>query len=656
MIHRWITKFQQLYRKLPFYARVGSWIMTIWFLSFLLFLILHGLFPLPLPKSYSPTIMASDSTLLCAYLTEDDKWRMRTSLDQVSQDMIQAIIHKEDQWFYYHLGVNPFSVMRALIANTISGHRTSGASTITMQLARMADPAPRTYTAKFREMFRALQYEWKYSKREILEMYLSYLPYGGNVEGVSSASYIFFQRPPEKISLSQAILLSIIPNRPNSLRLDRNTEVATEARDKWIQRFGKMEIFGEEALIAAEREPVIASRNEVPTLTPHICYELKIRYSDVDEIYSTIRPETQNLVSQLLANHVQRVKRLDVTNGAVMVVDNQTHGVVAYCGSADFYDATSSGQVNGVTAVRSPGSALKPAAYALGFDLGIITPMSKMLDIPGNFQSFVPENYDLRFRGEVTVYEALTHSLNIPPVRLVQQIDNDRFLNLLESSGFETIRSRRHDLGLSAVLGGCGVTLEELTRFYGNFAAGGVQHRLKYLQQDLGDTTGQVTLFSPGTAWMVADILSGIERPDISQELLEDSKRPKVAWKTGTSYGKRDAWAVGITPRYTVGVWMGNFDGAGAPELSGSYMAVPLMMDLFNAIDYNPEQEWFARPAEVGERKVCSETGLLPGKYCHHYLTDDYLEGHSSLAACNLDQEIYINPDSTMQYCPVCLA
>ncbi|MDX2249692.1 MAG: penicillin-binding protein 1C [Bacteroidia bacterium] len=624
-------------------------------LIFFIFLLLSLIFPLPTPKTCSTTILAADSTLLCAYLTPDEKWRMATSLDKVSSELIEALIAKEDKWFFYHPGINPFSLLRALINNLSSGKRSSGASTLTMQLARMADPSPRTYLSKIKEMFRALQYEWKYSKREILEMYLSYLPYGGNVEGVTAASYIFFQRPPEKISLAQAVLLTVIPNRPNSLRLDRHPDAALAARNKWIQNFRRRKIFPSAALDAAENEPVVASRENIVPQTPHLCYELKRKYPGREEIISTLKPAIQHVSEQLLYNHVQRVKHLNVSNGAVIVVDNHSQKVIAYCGSADFNNAQALGQVNGVKAIRSPGSTLKPAAYGLGFDDGFITPATKLMDVPGNFQSFIPENYDLLFRGETTVHEALTHSLNIPPVRLVQDLGNDRFLDILEASGFETIRSRRQDLGLSTVLGGCGVTLEELTRFYASFANGGNLFRLKYLQEETGDTTGQVRLFSEGTAWLIAEILSDLERPDIPKTLVDDSKRPKVAWKTGTSYGKRDAWAIGFSPRFTVGVWMGNFDGTGAPELSGAYMAVPLLMDIFNAIDYNPHKKWFSQPVTISQRRVCAETGKIPGRFCRHFFMDYYLENTSSLQECNLHQELYVSSDEKVQYCPVCL-
>jgi len=622
---------------------------------FFLFLLLDFISPLPKQKSYSTTIMASDSTLLCAYLTPDDKWRIETSLERVSPNMIQAIMIKEDKWFFYHFGINPLAIGRAVLSNLLSGKRVSGASTISMQLARMSAPASRTYFNKGREMFRALQYEWHYTKEEILEMYLSYLPFGGNVEGVESASYIYFNRPASKLSLSQAILLAIIPNRPNSLRLDRHAESAESSRNWWIGYYGKYKSFSPELLEAAKDEPVPAGRFEIAPQTPHLCQYIRERFHDKNEVYTTLKMQPQKMVEQLLANHVKRMKPIGVSNGAVLVVDNNTKSVIAYCGSADFNDDAAQGQVNGIRGIRSPGSTLKPAVYGLCFDRGLLTPKMKVMDVPTNLHGFMPENYDRNFRGAVTVHDALTHSLNIPVYRLVQELGLDDFLDLMEVGEFRTIRSKRADLGLSAVLGGCGVTLEELTRFYTSFANKGEMFPLNYTLEQQKDERSSISLFSEGTAYLISQILSDIERPDLPKRYLETSRLPKVAWKTGTSYGRRDAWSIGFSPRYTVGVWMGNFDGTGVPELTGSTMAVPLLLEVFNSIDYNASKDWLKRPKTVERRKVCAESGHLPGRHCSQFTTDLYLPLASPLNSCKLHKEVYVKQDESLQYCPICL-
>lgn len=647
---------QQFYRSASRRGRISLNALGAVLLLWLVFLLANVIFPLPAPKSYSRTVYAADSTLLAAYLSPDDKWRLRASLDQVSDEMKRAIIAKEDRWFYVHPGINPFAIVRAVLRNMTTGKRTSGASTITMQLARMAEPAGRTYGNKLREMFRALQFEWRYSKEELLAMYLSYLPYGGNIEGVHAASYLFFDRPPAKLSLSQAILLAIVPNRPNSLRLDLHPEVALAARNRWIDRFEAIGTFPADQLAAAREEGLPGQRYSFDVRAPHFSYRMAERLAPSQyESYTTLRPSIQQQTERLLKNHTTRLRSMGVSNGAVLIIDNHDNSVVAYCGSADFNDVASQGQVDGIRAVRSPGSTLKPAAYALAFDRGLITPQSMLLDLPTNYQGFRPENYDLEFHGQTTVEFALTHSLNIPPVRLLQELTLDPFLDLMESAGFETLRQKREELGLSVILGGCGVTLEELTRFYSNFARKGQLFPLAYTRQDLAAQPPSVALFSESSAFLIAEILSDLERPDLPQRFIAESRLPEVAWKTGTSYGRRDAWSIGFSPRYTVGVWMGNFDGKGIPELSGTNTAVPLLLDIFNAIDYDRVEKGFPQPHGIGQRKVCSETGMLPGAFCTRLTQDYFLRGISSLQPCDLYESLLVSEDLSLQYCPVCL-
>lgn len=620
---------------------------------FLLFLLLNWLFPLPTPKSYSTVIYDRNGDLLSAYLTEDDKWRMRADPELVSEDLRTAIIAKEDRWFYYHPGVNPFAILRAGWNNLLTGRRTSGASTITMQVARLMEPKNRTIWNKFREVFRAFQLEWKYSKSEILGMYLSYLPYGGNIEGVTAASYLYFERPPSALSLSQATLLAVIPNRPNSLRMDTRQEAARAARDKWLHRFSEAATFPEKQIQVALAEPVNVIRHELPPRAPHLSLRL-LRESDSDQIHSTLDPEAQETAERLLGNYIRRARSRGISNGAVMVVDNANAEVLAYCGSADFYDSGAAGQVDGIQAVRSPGSTLKPVVYGMAFDRGLLTPDSRMLDLPSNWNGYSPDNYDEKFRGAVNTSYALRHSLNITAVDALNKVGYDRFLDLMSQAGFRTIARQRAQLGLSVVLGGCGVTLEELTRLFASFANEGKIRALNYVQSD--STAGEgFPLFSEASAWLIQDILSGIERPDLPNDIVRSTGRAEIAWKTGTSYGRRDAWSIGFTPRYTVGVWIGNFDGQGVPDLSGSTMAVPLLFELFGALEAGKEKLEFPRPGNVWKREICVETGMLPSDECAHRSQGYYIRNVSPRTVCDQEQLIYVNADTSMQYCTGCL-
>lgn len=622
--------------------------------SFLLIVFaLDKIYPIPHLKPYSKVVYANDGSLLSAYLSDDQKWRMRTRLAEVSPDLIKAILEKEDNWFYWHFGVNPFSVVRALAQNILSGKRISGASTITMQVARMLRPAERTYSNKFFEILRALQLEIHFSKNEILEMYLSHLPYGGNIEGVKSASYIFFDRPPDKLSLSQAILLTIIPNNPNKFRLDKETALVVNERNKWIKRFDEQNVFSKDELNDAIAEPVKANRYAVKNDAPHFCREVSNKYKQ-DEIFSSLNPFIQKTAEKFLLSYVNRVKSKQVSNGAVLIIDNKTNSVAAYCGSADFFDNNTAGQVNGITALRSPGSTLKPILYSLAFDLGELTPEMKLLDIPTDFGGYEPENFDLKFNGMVSAKYALVNSLNVPAVRLLQKIGLEKFISVLQKGGFEDISQNKNSLGLSLILGGCGVRLEQLTKFFTAFAHGGKLIPLNYLKGYFSDETF-TKIFSEGAAYLTGMILTSNERPDYPTEFLFSSEHPLIAWKTGTSYGKRDAWAVGFNPDYTIGVWMGNFDGKGSPELSGAEMAVPLLFELFNSIDSKPKKIWFDKPKEIYKREVCSETGLLPSENCGHTTIDYFIENVSPNIKCDLYKTLYVNEDETIQYCPNCL-
>src|SRR3990172_6991533 len=300
-----------------------------------LLLVLDLLFPPPELKQYSKEIHAKDGTLLSAYLTGDDKWRMRTDIEEVSPELIKAIIEKEDSWFPLHFGVNPFSVVRALYSNLISGKRVSGASTITMQVVRLLEPRERTHFNKLMEMLRAIQFELHHSKKEILEIYLSLLPFGGNIEGVASASYIYFNRPAKQLSLAQSILLAVIPNDPNSRRLDRTNENIRKVRDRWIEYYKDKNVFPEGDLDDALEEPIESNRYGIPSLAPHFAYYIREHFRG-DKINTSLDLGIQKTAEDLLQNHVYRVFPKGITNGSVLIIDNKTSSVIAYCGSADF--------------------------------------------------------------------------------------------------------------------------------------------------------------------------------------------------------------------------------------------------------------------------------------------------------------------------------
>lgn len=600
--------------------------------------------------------------MLTSYLTEDDKWRMYSRLKDISPELKKAIIEKEDKWFYWHFGCNPASIFRAVVSNIIEGKRISGASTITMQLARMLEPKERDYAGKITEILRAIQLELYYSKEKILEMYLSYLPYGGNIEGVKSASYLYFNMPPSRLSLAQVITLAVIPNNPNKFRIDKNAEDVLKERNRWIKFYRENQTFPASDLKDAQNEKLRPNRYQVRSVAPHFCNFINTSFSG-REIHTSLDPSIQAKAESILWNYIRRVYARNVTNGAILIINNKNLSVSAYCGSADFYNKKSLGEVNGIKAVRSPGSALKPFLFAQAINSGAYTPKMKLMDIETDFNGYIPENFNFKYNGEVTLEFALVNSLNIPAVSLLSSIGLNNFISLLEKGQFHKIAEKKNELGLSVILGGCGVSLEELTHFYTVFSNGGKLRKLNYLLNDAGlgnrDSEKAEEIFSEPAVYIISEILSQNKRPDLPNEFsgyrIGSGKRPKIAWKTGTSYGKRDAWAVGFNPNYTIGVWMGNFDGKGSSYLSGADMAVPLLFDLFNSIDYNSNEKWFIKPDALYEREVCAETGFLPEKFCSIRTLDYCIHKATHKNYCRLYSETYINADATIEYCPDCL-
>ncbi|MBD1206929.1 MAG: penicillin-binding protein 1C [Ignavibacteria bacterium] len=644
-------------------------LMVVGFLTFLL--VLSFLFPLRTDVPFAPIVTARDGTVLHAFLADDDKWRMKTELSEISPTLRSALLQKEDKWFYWHFGVNPFAIVRAAVNNLRHQKTTSGASTLTMQVARMLEnqytaqkegnrkrPTQRERTVwnKIVEVFRALQLEITHSKSEILQLYLNLAPYGGNIEGVKAASLLYFGTLPEKLSLAQATTLAIIPNRPTTLKLDENNAVIRRERDKWLERFRAEGVFPSTQIDDALREPTDIQRHDAPTtIAPHFAYRMKRLLPLEFTIPTTLDTRKQQSVQTLTQNVIRRLKIYGINNAAVLVVNNQTREVEAYLGSPDYADKAASGEVDGVRAVRSPGSALKPLAYTLAMDKGLITPKTVLTDVPTNFDGYAPENFDRTYRGFVPAEKALINSLNIPAVKLVRSLGVAAFTEALTNAGFEQIRKDGKKLGLSVVLGGCGVRLEEMAGLYCAFANYGEWKSLVFRKDAVSNKALGTRLVSPSAAFMLGEILTQLTRPDVPRNFGSTRHLPKVAWKTGTSYGRRDAWSIGYNKRYTVAVWVGNFSGVGAPELVGADIATPLLFDIFNAIDYNSPNDWFQPPPELDFRLVCSESGLPPSDFCQNQVSEYYLPRISSNAKCQHLKEVAVSADEQISYCTDCL-
>lgn len=628
------------------------------FAILLIFLGLDFFFPLKTDVPYSTLVTARDSSILHAFLSRDDKWRMYVELNEITPTLRDAILFKEDKYFRYHPGFNPVAMLRAATRNLLTGRRTSGASTITMQTVRLLEPRDRTYGNKLIELFRAMQLEVHYSKDQILQLYLNLIPYGGNIEGLKSASLLYFGKPPALLSLAELTTLTIIPNRPSSLRLGARNAFIVQERNRWLTRFRQANVFDQAAIVDAQNEPLRAYRREAPQQAPHLARRLRVEYPNTPIIRSTLQTTAQATAEQLVQRYANRLRGYNIHNSAVLIVDNRSREVVAYVGSADFGNAFDGGQVDGVRAVRSPGSALKPLLYGLAFDAGIITPKTKLADVPTNFGSYQPDNYDRRFNGPVTAEFALANSLNIPAVALLKELGTTTLVSTLQKAQFTSIKKQAHELGLSMILGGCGVTLEEMTRLYTGLANGGRVSDLRFTLTNGPNPAKQSDLLlSPEAAYLVTHTLTQITRPDLPNNFDNSYHLPRIAWKTGTSYGRRDAWSIGYNQRYTIGVWVGNFSGVGVAELSGANTATPLLFQLFNVLDYNSPTGWFRLSKEadkLSKRLICPETGDVPGDFCANPVTDYCIMGVSRYRRCTHRKEVFTNAPGTISYCAQC--
>lgn len=620
-------------------------------LTLVLFVSLDIMYPLQDKVEYSTIITDNDGEIIHAFLTNDDKWRMKTSLDEISPLLRKTLVHKEDKFFYYHSGINPFAIARATLNNIFQFKRTSGASTITMQVARALERRPRNYANKLIEIFRAFQLEIRYNKSEILQMYCNLLPYGGNIEGVKAAALLYFKKDPDHLSLAEITALSVIPNRPSSLVLGKHNEAIEKERNIWLNRFAKDKVFTEKEIADALSEPVFAARGTVPKLVPHLARQL--RKIPSNGIRSTININTQLKTEKIVKDYCGTLKMKNINNAAVVIIDNLSNNVISYIGSADFSDSSDAGQVDGVIAVRQPGSTLKPLLYGMCIDEGLLTPKSVIADVNVNYEGYAPENYNKKFNGYVTLEYALEHSLNIPAVKYLRQLGKDRFISSLSLCDFMQVKADRKKLGLSMILGGCGASLFELTSLYSAFANGGKYLRPSFVQEESKRNSFEV--LSEASAFMINEMLSEINRPDFPINWQSTERMPKIAWKTGTSYGRRDAWSIGYNKRFTVGIWVGNFSGAGVPELSGAEVATPLLFRIFNTIDYDSDHEWYSQPQDCDVRMVCPETGLPPADHCTHTITDYFIPMISSSHACNNMKDVIVSPDENISYCKTCM-
>lgn len=571
-------------------------------------LLADRLFPLPLPgDDLARVVLAEDGTPLWRFADHDGVWRYPVRPDQVSPYYLDALLTYEDRWFYQHPGVNPLALGRAAWQNLSGGRVLSGGSTLSMQVARLLDPHARSYPGKLKQLWRTLQLEWHLSKDEILTLYLNRAPFGGTLQGVAAASWAYLGKSPSQLTRAEAALLAVLPQAPSRLRPDRHPERAQAARDKVLKRLDSFGVWPQAAINDALEEPVLLAPRQEPRLAPLLARRLNTRGSP-PLIRTTLDAALQRRLEDLLLGW--RARLPERTSAAILVVEQSSMAVRAYLGSVDIGDAKRFGHVDMVSAVRSPGSTLKPFLYGMALDEGLIHSESLLQDVPRRYGDYRPGNFAAGFSGAVSASEALATSLNLPAVQLLEAYGPKRFAGELRSAGVPLLLPPLAEPNLALILGGAGSRLEELVSGYSAFARGGMAAHLRFQPQA---ALHERRLLSPGAAWIVRRILSGQARPDRDSR-AQLVQRPTLAWKTGTSYGFRDAWAIGVAPRYLIGIWIGRPDGTPVPGQFGLASAAPLLLQVHDLLVNRDSQRGIAlpidpQPASVGVAAICWPLG-----------------------------------------------
>ena len=577
-----------------FFYKLFKFLLVLLVLLVSSFFVADYLFPLSVSQNKTTqTVIADDETPLWRFADKNGIWRYSVSLDEVPDYYLDVLLNYEDRYFYDHIGINPISLLRAAWQNISNDRIVSGGSTISMQVARLLYPHDRTLFGKLKQIFRTFQLELHYSKKEILTLYINHAPYGGTIEGIGAASWSYFGKQPKALTRSEAVLLAVLPQAPSRLRPDRFPERAKQARDKVLDRLAEYQVWPNDLIEQVRRDEVWVYPRKAPQLAPLLAYRLKQQYPNEDIIHSTIDVSLQYNLEDLAVN---RKKQLPPKSSlAILVVDHTDMTVKGYVGSADFNDKERFGQIDMIRALRSPGSTLKPFIYAFAIDEGMIHSESLLQDVPRITSDYRPTNFDEGFYGPVSASEALRKSLNLPAVQLIELYGPKRFSAKLAGIGLP-LSSIANEPNISYILGGASLRMDNLVSAYSAFARHGEVSPLRFTKKE---PLINKPLISDGSAWITRQML-------INSNLL--------AYKTGTSYGYRDAWAVGVNPRYLIGVWVGRPDGTPVAGQYGSISAMPILQQV-NSILLNRENRLNRlitsnkKPESVSSMKICWPLG-----------------------------------------------
>lgn len=639
------AKIIKYFKQLSITRKVIFILITILVIAYI-FCLPRQLFHVP----YSTVVTDRNGELLGARIASDGQWRFPPR-NTTPEKVKQCLITFEDRHFYHHWGVNPVSTGRAAYQNLKNKRIVSGGSTLTMQTIRLARNESRTFGEKFIEMILATRLEFRASKEKILSMYVSHAPFGGNVVGLDAAAWRYFGHSAEELSWAEAAMLAVLPNAPAMIHLSKSRQSLLNKRNRLLKQLYGRKIIDSSTYELAISEPLPDEPHPLPQIAPHLVSRF---YQERNGKYSvsTIDRGIQSQIENVAERWSNEFNRSDIRNLAILVIDIRTNQVVAYCGNVNFERKQSGNQVDVIQAPRSTGSILKPFLYYAMLQEGSLLPHTLLPDIPININGFTPQNFSLQFEGAVPASEALARSLNIPAVTMLQKYGVPKFHTFLRQIGLKTINRPASHYGLSLILGGAEATLWDVTNTYAHMGRSLLQLPQTECSLLLSDsenseavTSAKTTdIFQPGAVWQTFNALTEVNRPEEIDWKSIPSMHP-IAWKTGTSHGFRDAWAVGVTPHYAVGVWVGNATGEGKPGLVGARTAGPVLFDIFSLL---PPTQWFKRPGNVFVKtEVCRKSGHLKGRFCEETDTLLILPAGLKTEACPYHHLVTLSADET---------
>ena len=618
-------------------------------LCILAFLVTGYIFCLPrhlFHVPYSTVVTDRNEELLGARIASDGQWRFPPR-NTTPEKIKECLITFEDKHFYHHWGVNPFAIGRAFYQNVKNKRIVSGGSTLTMQTIRLARNESRTFREKLIEMIWATRLEFRASKEEILSMYISHAPFGGNVVGLDAAAWRYFGHSADDLSWAESAMLAVLPNAPAMIHLSKGRKTLLDKRNRLLKQLLEKKTIDSSTYELAISEPLPDEPHPLPQIAPYLVSRF---YQERNGEYSrsTINKGIQTQIEDLAERWSNEFGRSDIRNLAILVIDIPSNQVVAYCGNVHFDRKQGGNQVDVIQAPRSTGSILKPFLYYAMLQEGSLLPDMLLLDVPVNINGFTPQNFSMQFEGAVPASEALARSLNIPAVTMLQRYGVPKFHSFLQQIGLKTINRSSSHYGLSLILGGAEATLWDVTNAYAMMGRSLLQlpQRSCSLLLPTSRITESTDPFQPGAVWQTFDALKEVNRPEeIDWKSIPSMQT--IAWKTGTSYGFRDAWAVGVTPRYAVGVWVGNATGEGKPGLVGAQTAGPVLFDIFNLL---PASSWFTRPAGIFvEAEVCRKSGHLKGRFCDETDTLLVLPAGLRTEACPYHHLVTLSADESQR-------